>query len=501
MKGNKAAGDDGISAEEVKAAGDKGVDIIHKLCNQIWNSEVIPEDCGKAVIVPIFKTKDKMDLANYRGISLLSLAGKVFCTIIQTCIQQKTEETLSESQTGFRAGRSTVDQLFSLRQLAEKFTEIGSPLYCCYIDYQKAFDTVWQEGLWKAMEHLGYPSKIVRLLQALYKTSKTAVRVNQELTDWFPTQTGVRQGCILSPQLFNILLELVLRLSIEDVEVIIKIQGQIIHNLRFADDIVLLVSSENDLQLLVNKVQEWSKKFSLTINIGKTQVQVISKDNTKINIKIDDKVHEQVDSFIYLGGVITNMASSEGDIKRRIGLAMGIMQKLNSIWKSSEITTLTKLELYRVLVLSIATYGCETWTLKKKDEQRLLVFEMACLRKILGATRLDKVRNTAIREALNCHISIVNRVRVKQLTYFSHVKRVPSYRYPKITLEGIIPGKRPRGRPPMRWLDNIKTNCNFLGLHSVVEAGRVAQDRTLWKLLVARQLSPEPSRNVLGGQL
>ena len=220
LKGHTAAGDDGISAEEIKAAGEKGVDIIHKVCNQIWNSEVIPEDWRK---------NDKMDLANYRGISLLSLASKVFCTIIQTRIQKKTEETLSESKGGFRAGRSSVDQLFSLRQLAEKFTEIGSPNYCCYIKYQKVFDTVWQEGLWKAMEHLGYPSK---------------------------------------------------------------------------------------------------------------------------------------------------------------------------------------------------GYGCETWTLKKKDEQRLLV---SCLRKIRGVTRLDKIRNTAIREALNFHISIVNRVRVKQLTYFGHVKRMPSY--------------------------------------------------------------------------
>ena len=203
------------------------------------------------------------------------------------------------------------------------------------------------------MEHLSYLSKTVCVLHALYKTSKSAVQVNQELTDWFPTHTGVRQGCILSPQLFNILLELVLHLAIEDVEVGIKIQGQIINNLRFADDMFLLESSENDLKLLVHKVQEWSKKFSLTINIGKTQVQVISKDNTKINIKIDDKVLEQVDSFMYLGGVITNMTSSEGDIKRRIGLAMGIMQKLNSIWKSSEIITLTKLELYRVLAVKL----------------------------------------------------------------------------------------------------------------------------------------------------
>ena len=88
--------------------------------------------------MPIFKKKDKMDLVNYRGISLLSLAGKVFCNIIQICIQKKTEKPLSESQAGFTTDRSTVDQLFSLRQLVEKFTEIGSPLYCCYIDYQNA---------------------------------------------------------------------------------------------------------------------------------------------------------------------------------------------------------------------------------------------------------------------------------------------------------------------------------------------------------------------------
>ena len=118
-----------------------------------------------------------------------------------------------------------------------------------------------------------------------------------------------------------------------------------------------------------------------------------------------------------------------------------------------------------------------------------------------GVTRLDKVRNTVIRESLNFHISIVNRVCAKQLSYFGHVKRMPSFRYPKITLEGIIPGKRLWGRPPMRWLDNIKTNCDFVGLDSVVEAGRVARDRTVWKLVVARQLSPEPSYNVLGGQL
>ena len=206
LKEGKAAGFDGISAEEMKATGEIGIDVIHKLCRQIWESEQIPNDWGKAVIVPIFKKKDKLDCANYRGISLLSLVGKVFCSIIHSRMKKKTEEILAESQAGFRPGRSTADQLFSLRQITEKYNEIGKPLYLCYIDYQKAFDTVWQEGLWSAMRHLGYPDKIVRLLQALYQISTSAVRVDDDITEWFRTLTGVRQGCILSPQLFNILL-------------------------------------------------------------------------------------------------------------------------------------------------------------------------------------------------------------------------------------------------------------------------------------------------------
>ena len=121
----------------MKATGDIGIDVIHKLCRRIWETEQIPDDWGKAVIVPIFKKKDKLDCANYRGISRLSLIGKVFCSIIHSRMKKTTEEILSESQAGFRPGRSTADQLFSLRQITEKYNEIGKPLYLCYIDYQK----------------------------------------------------------------------------------------------------------------------------------------------------------------------------------------------------------------------------------------------------------------------------------------------------------------------------------------------------------------------------
>ena len=114
----------------------------------------LPRELGKGHHCSL---KDKLNCDNYRGISLLSLAGKVFCPILHNRTKPKTEEILCESQAGFRPGRSTIDQLFTPRQIIEKYTKIGNPLFHCYIDYQKAFDTVWQEGLWATMRHLGYP--------------------------------------------------------------------------------------------------------------------------------------------------------------------------------------------------------------------------------------------------------------------------------------------------------------------------------------------------------
>ena len=186
----KAPGFD-CMGEELKAAGETGIDILHKLCLKIWTEEIFPDDWGRAIITPIFKKKDKLNCGNYRGISLLSHAGKVLALILQRQILKKTEDILSEAQAGFRPGRSTVDQLFTLRQITEKYLEKQKALYCCYIDFEKAFDSVWQEGLWTAMKFFGYPDKITRLLQALYKQSQSTVRVNGDLTDWVATTVGV----------------------------------------------------------------------------------------------------------------------------------------------------------------------------------------------------------------------------------------------------------------------------------------------------------------------
>jgi hypothetical protein len=246
LSDEKAPGYDNVTAEELKATGDAGIEILYKLCKVIWKTEMFPDDWSKAIITHIYKKKDKLDCGNYRGISLLSHAGKIITTIIQRRILKRAEEVISESQAGVRPGRSTVDQLFTLRQIAEKFLEKGRMLYCCYIDFEKAFDSVWQEGVWRALRFFGFPNKIINLLQALYSKSNSAVRVNGDLTGWFSTTVGVRQGCVISPQLE--LLELVMLYATNDANIGVKIQGQLFSNLRFADDIVLLAETASDLQ-------------------------------------------------------------------------------------------------------------------------------------------------------------------------------------------------------------------------------------------------------------
>ena len=139
----------------------------------------------QVIVVLLFKKKDKLCCDNYRGVSLLFHCGKVMTSVILQRIRQRTDDILSEAQAGFRAGRSTIDQLFTLRRLAETYSEFSRYLHVYYVDFQKAFDSVWRIWLWRVMRFLGFEDKIVRILEALYQDTMSAVRVDSELSEWF----------------------------------------------------------------------------------------------------------------------------------------------------------------------------------------------------------------------------------------------------------------------------------------------------------------------------
>lgn len=481
MKHGKAPGIDNITAEELGVMIQGiGLQMLHRLCGLVWEKEELPTDWKHSVIVPIHKKNDRLDCSNYRGISLLCHCSKVFSSIILLRIRKRTDEILSEAQAGFRANRSTIDQIFTLRQLAEKYEEFGKELYVCYIDFRKAFDSVWRKGLWTVMRHYGYPEKIIRILENAYRDTFSAVRVDGDLTDWFNTVVGVLQGCVLSPLLFNIFLEAIMAMALDKTEVGALIGGEKLTDLRFADDIAMLAEEVGGLQSSLDSVVAVSKKMGMRINTAKTETQYLGKGNNRFCLQAEGQQLEQMDNFVYLGGSISTSEGSEGDVNRRIGLARGIIQSLSKIWSSNEISKGTKVLVYETLVLSVLLYNSETWTLKVTQQNRLRVFEMACLRRIEGVTKRDRVRNEVIRNRLGSRPDVISRIQQRRLRYFGHICRMGNGRYPLIAMNGYVHGQRGRGRPKKRWIDMINDDCEAMGT-TLSEASRQALDRGGWR--------------------
>ena len=173
--------------------------------------------------------------------------------IILHRLHHSTEEFISEEQAGFRKGRSTSEQIFNLRIISEKYAQHNKPLYHVFIDFKKAFDRVWHEALWSSMKRFNINLKLIEAIQSLYSKAESAVYSDGQIGEWFHTTTGVRQGCLLSPTLFNIMLEQIMNDALENHIGTVNLGGKIITNLRFADDIDGLAGSESELSNLIKK--------------------------------------------------------------------------------------------------------------------------------------------------------------------------------------------------------------------------------------------------------
>jgi len=243
--------------------------------------------------------------------------------------------------------------------------------------------------------------------------------------------------------------------------------GRIINNLRFAGDIAVLAEKKVDLQGKISRIANESTRMDMKINTGNTEVQHIGVPKINAAITIDQDELKQVEEFVYLGGNMSEDATTTQDLKRRVGLACGAMQSLNPIWKAKDIRISTKIRVYDALVLSILMYNSETWTLREADKNRLRVFEMNCLRKIKGVTRRDRIRNADIRSEMGMEVDVVQKIQKKRLRYYGHVVRMKPERLPNIALFGHVHGQRKRGRPRKRWLNNLEEDAEEMGLNMV----------------------------------
>ena len=198
---------------------------------------------------------------------------KAYCYVLNDRLAKwiETEDKISDAQNGFRAKRSTIDQLSTLTNILEHRKKLKQSTFVAYVDFSKAYDNIKHCKLWDKLETFHINGKMLNAIKSLYGTVKCAVRVNNYITDWFNVTTGLKQGCLLSTTLFNLYIN---DLS-EQLDIPIKgisIEGKTINHLFYADDLVLIAESEADLQLLLNILSNWCNVNKMSINVDKTKV-------------------------------------------------------------------------------------------------------------------------------------------------------------------------------------------------------------------------------------
>lgn len=471
----KATGPDDVPVELFQKGGETTVERMHRICMAIWENGEWPDEWTQSIFIPLPKKGDKKQCTNYRTIALVSHASKVLLKIILERIRNKTEEEIADEQAGFRKGRGTRDQIANLRIIMQKTREHQQSLFMCFIDFKKAFDSILHHSLWITMMDMGYPMHLINLIRRLYEKQLAKVRAAGTQSQWFHVRKGVRQGCVLSPYLFNIVAEMVMRETLDGYGGGIQIGGRKISNLRYADDIVLLAGSELELQGLVDRLDRVSQRYGLMINIDKTKT--MGMDGVACCIKIGGKQVEQVDAFFYLGSLITEDAECAREIRTRLGRGREVMGTLKTIWKSHGIPITTKLRIWRTLVWPVAMYGCEGWTIKRSDEERINGFEMKGLRQIMRVSWMAKKTNEWVLEQLGTERQMLNDIKTRKLKYFGHVMRKKGECLEKEIMQGTTYGARARGRPRMTWIENIK---KWTGLN-MSQLMRTAEERNIWR--------------------
>ncbi len=488
LQNNKSPGEDGLPAEIYKHGGPSLHQHLLDLFKDIWNEEEIPGQMKNSQIITIFKNKgSRAECANYRGISLLSVAGKILSKILQTRISTSLLDTaVSESQCGFRNGRGTADMIFAARQLQEKCIEQHMNLYAVFIDLTKAFDTINRNTLWKVLSKKGIPPKVTNILKAMHTDMLGSVKVNGEITDSFPITTGVKQGCIIAPTLFIIYFDAMLQEALRGCEDGIHIRYRtdgspfnlsrlraktktnlsLIRELLYADDCGIFAHTEENLQLLLDNFARASTGFGLTISISKTEVMYQPAPGSpyvKPKITVAGEPLKVTSTFTYLGSRLANDGQLDAEIDSRIAKASSSFGRLQSrVWSSHDLKLPIKIDVYRAVVLSTLLYAAETWTPYQRHIQKLEAFHQRCLRKILKINWQSFTPNTKVLQVANT-ISIETEISKRQLKWVGHVVRMPNQRIPKKLLYGELKeGTRSRGRPRKRFKDNLsKTLKDF----------------------------------------
>ncbi|CAM4611183.1 unnamed protein product [Leuciscus chuanchicus] len=366
LLGSKALGVDEIRPEYLKSLDVVGLSWLTRLCSITWRSGTVPLGWQTGVVVPLFKKGDRRVCSNYRGITLLSLPGKVYARVLERRIRPIVEPRIQEEQCGFRPGRGTLDQLYTLSRMLEGSWEFAQPVHMCFVDLEKAFDCVPCGGLWRVLREYGVRGPLLRAVRSLYDQSRSLVRI----------------------------------------------------------------AGNQDLQHALGRFAAECEAAGMRISISKSEAMVLSWKRVACPLQVGGEFLPQVEEFKNLGVLFTSEGRMEWEIDRRIGAASAVMRSMyRSVVVKKELSRKAKLSIYQSIYVPTLTYGHELWVMTERIRSRIQAAEMSFLRRVAGRSLRDRVRSSVTWEELRVEPLLLH-IERGQLRWLGHLFRMPPGRLP-----------------------------------------------------------------------
>ncbi|KAK3082441.1 hypothetical protein FSP39_009605 [Pinctada imbricata] len=377
LKSGKSSSLDMIKNEMLNVAANCCANMFTKLFNKILKTGNFPLEWSRNIIVPLHKAGNCHDTNNYRGLALTSCLGKVFTSILNKRLNKftKDRDIISKLQIGFSEKSQTLYHMFVLKTLMDKYKFENKKLYLGFVDFKKAYDTVWRDGLMYKLNKNGINGKIFNVIKDMYSKSETCIKVDGKRTDFFKDNVGVKQGEVLSPLLFNIYINDVVDV-LGDIDSPV-LNESVIDCLLYADDLVILSSTFGGLQRKFDNLAKYCDRWKLEINESKSMVLQVSKHGriSSDTIKLKHSVLTNTSKYKYLGVIFDSTGNFHPAKKNIYDRGAKALYKLKSVIDREIMSPKISFDLFNKTVKPVCLYGSEMWASTLKNQSPRSEFE------------------------------------------------------------------------------------------------------------------------------